>query len=103
MSVYFSVQGKCVRYNGTACSHVHGRNSYVFLNLSHSHPFQHQEQMAQLLLDEMFAVDTTQKLKDRCNGHGENLICNYIFPPCDPDMEKDLAPKPVPVCRYILV
>lgn len=99
MSVYFSVQGKCVPYNGTVCSHVHSQNSYVFLNLSQRNPFEHQEQMAGQLLEEMFAVETTQMLRDRCNGHGENLICNYIFPPCEPEEDTDLVPKPLPVCR----
>lgn len=87
-------RGVCVPYNGTRCASVHG-NSYVFLNLSLSNPYEDQEKMAADLLNEMFSIETTQMIRERCNGHGEKLICHYVFPPC----ENYLIPKPTPLCR----
>lgn len=86
--------GICVPYNGTRCASVLG-TSNVFLNLSQPNPFEDQEKMAADLLDQMLNVETTETIRERCNGNGEKLICNYAFPPC----ENYLNPKPVPLCR----
>ncbi|KAL4236587.1 hypothetical protein ACF0H5_004972 [Mactra antiquata] len=88
------VLGMCAPYNGTKCSSVLGSGS-VFYNLSTSNPYEVQEKMAAELIDKMYAVETSDTLKERCQGHGEKFICNYIFPPCD----TSLVPKPVPICK----
>lgn len=81
-------------YNGTRCASVLGTRS-VFLNLSSSNPFEAQEKMAGELIDKMYDVETSEILQERCQGHGEKFICNYVFPPCD----DSLVVKPVPICR----
>ena len=90
----FRTSGICAPYNGTRCKSVLGSSS-VFLNLSRSNPFKEQEQLAGELLDQMFSVEAPETIHTRCDGHGQKLICNYMFPPCT----HYLDPKPVPLCR----
>ena len=90
----FRTSGICAPYNGTRCASVLGSSS-VFLNLTRSNPFYEQELYAGELLDQMFSVDAPDMIHQRCDGHGQKLICNYMFPPCT----HYLDPKPVPLCR----
>ncbi|XP_052776921.1 muscle, skeletal receptor tyrosine protein kinase-like [Mya arenaria] len=94
--------GLCVPYNGTICSQSLG-SSYVFLNGSQPNAFEHQERIAHELLGQIMKVSATPMLQERCNGHAENLICNHMFPPCEPGygemVTPDYSATPTPICR----